>query len=88
MSQIGKLVNIPAPLYNQRRRLRVDRTGLSPGRTVKVRGSRNGTKRTNGRTAQVGSTWGPWKGKYNVRTEIRHRCSCRRKARPVGNNRR
>jgi len=71
----GKRVNIPVPPYNKSRRLGVSQAGLSPGRTVQFRGSRNGTKRTNGGTAQVDPTWGPWKDEYGVRTEIRHRCS-------------
>jgi len=71
----GKRVNIPVPSCSESRRLGAARAGFSPGRTVQVRGSRNGRKRTNGGIGKLESIWGPWKDEHDVRTKIRHRCS-------------
>ena len=52
----GKQVNIPVPVYTESRRFGVGQAGPSPGRIVKARGSRNGTKRVNVEIAQVDPT--------------------------------
>lgn len=52
----GKLVNIPVLTDSKRRRLGNNRAGPSPSRIMQLRGSRNGTKRTNHETAKVDRT--------------------------------